>query len=417
MSMNRNCYRFFLTVYPVVCLLLFPILVNAQDTTSKSNLVPVEDIGDFARRILHKKVDSAKAANKKKVAILPSIGYNPSLGFFIGAKIAGVKQLGDPENTKLSAFGMEALITSKGVITVQARHNVFRAANKWNLQGNWQFSKFLIVDYGIGTGNKDYETKSDSSFPIKFNFIRLGEEVYRKIGKDLYAGVGITFNIRTKIDDEKLETLHSSPHQRYSLRNGFDTLKYSSNGLLFGLQYNTREHPLRSYGGAYAEVDFRFNPEWLGSSKNSIQFYYDFRKYIGLSKKNPEHVLAFWFTASFKLSGTIPYLELPATGADMYNRSGRAYTIGRFRGPSYSYYETEYRFPITRNKLLSGVAFFNLQTASDDLGKKIFQFWEPGGGAGLRILLQKQSRSTLCADYAIGKYGSRGFFFGLNEVF
>ncbi|HEY9259895.1 MAG TPA: hypothetical protein VIP81_18125, partial [Chitinophaga sp.] len=167
----------------------------------------------------------------------------------------------------------------------------------------------------------------------------------------------------------------------------------------------------------YAVFNFRFNTTWLGSSKNSIQFNYDFRKYIGLSKKNPEEVLAFWSLASFKLNGTIPYLELPATGYDIYNRSGRAYTIGRFKGPSYAYYESEYRFPITRNKLLSGVAFFNIETASDGMGKKLFQYWEPAGGAGLRILLQKKSRSTICFDYAKGKYGSGGFFFGLNEAF
>ena len=91
--------------------------------------------------------------------------------------------------------------------------------------------------------------------------------------------------------------------------------------------------------------------------------------------------------------------------------------IGRFKGPSFSYFESEYRFPITRNKLFSGVAFINLQTASDDLGKKIFQYWEPAAGGGLRILFQKQSRSTVCIDYVKGKYGSSGWFFGLNEVF
>jgi hypothetical protein len=391
--------------------------LHAQDTTLKTNVVPVEDIGDFARRILNKKPDTTKAAKKSNVAILPSIGYNPSLGFLIGAKVSGLKQLGDPANTNLSSFGLEALITSKGVITLQARHNVFKAANKWNIQGNWQFSKYLVADYGVGTGNKDYITKSDSAFPIKFNVIRSTEGAYRRIGKHFYAGLGVTFNIRTKIDDEKLDSLGSTPHQRYSQRNGFDTTKYNSNGLVFGFQYNTRDHPLRSYSGSYFEIVLRVNPEWMGSSKKSTQLYYDLRKYIGLSKKNPEHILAFWLIASFKLSGTIPYLELPATGSDLYNRSGRAYTISRFKGPSYTYWESEYRFPITRNKLLSGVAFFNLQTASDDLDKKVFACWEPGGGAGLRILLKKDSRSTICFDYARGRYGSSGLFFGLNEAF
>ena len=110
--------------------------------------------------------------------------------------------------------------------------------------------------------------------------------------------------------------------------------------------------------GSDVEVVLRYNPEWMGSSKNSLQWYYDVRKYIGLSKRNPAHVLAFWSFASFILDGDIPYLELPATGADLYNRSGRAYTISRFKGPDFVYGESEYRFPITRNKLLSGVAFF-----------------------------------------------------------
>ena len=138
---------------------------------------------------------------------------------------------------------------------------------------------------------------------------------------------------------------------------------------------------------------------------------------MSLSKKNPEHVLAFWHIGSYLIDGIVPYLALPATGYDLYNRSGRGYTIGRFKGLSFSYFESEYRFPITKNKLFSGVAFMNVQTASDDLGKNLFQYWDPAAGVGLRILFQKQSRSTVCIDYVRGKYGSQGWFFGLNEVF
>jgi hypothetical protein len=127
-------------------------------------------------------------------------------------------------------------------------------------------------------------------------------------------------------------------------------------------------------------------------------------------------VLAVWHWASYMLSGSVPYLDLPGTGSDAYYRMGRGYTISRVKGPSYAYFETEYRFPITANHLLSGVCFVNLQTASDDLGKKIFQNWEPAAGTGLRILFQKQSRSTICIDFAKGR-GSSGIFFGLNEAF
>jgi hypothetical protein len=119
------------------------------------------------------------------------------------------------------------------VITAQARHNVFTTGNKWNFQGNWQLSKFLINDYGIGTGNKDYITDGDSADLIRFTFIRLTEKVYRKISSHWFAGGGISFDIRFNIDDEQLKSYPSSAHLRYSLRNDFDSSKYSANGFFY----------------------------------------------------------------------------------------------------------------------------------------------------------------------------------------
>ncbi|HJS54244.1 MAG TPA: hypothetical protein VJ765_06860, partial [Chitinophagaceae bacterium] len=144
---------------------------------------------------------------------------------------------------------------------------------------------------------------------------------------------------------------------------------------------------------------------------------YDLRKYWSLNKKNPEHVIAIWHWASYKLSGSLPYLEMPSTASDVDGRSGRAYTFSRFKGPSFAYFETEWRLPITKNKLISGVCYINFQSASDDFNRKVFEVWEPGGGVGLRILFQKQNRTTLCVDLAKGKYGSKGLFFGLGEAF
>jgi hypothetical protein len=392
--------------------------LRAQEVVSADSTAPnVVDGEDLLKKLFRIKPDSTKTKKPSNVALLPSIGYNPSFGFVFGAKISAIKQFGDGSTTDLSAFGLEGSYSTNGIITVQARHSVFTAGNKWNLTGNWQLSKFLITDYNIGTGNKNYITGSDSAFPITFTYIRFTEKIYRKIANNLYAGGGVSFNVRENIVDEKLETLNSTPHYRYSMRNGFSPTKYSANALLFGFSYNTKEHPLRSYGGWYTDFTFAVSQEWLGSTKNAVQFFYDIRKYVSLSKKNPEHVLAFWHMASYKLSGSVPYLALPATGYDLYNRSGRGYTIGRFKGLNFAYFESEYRFPITSNKLISGVTFVNVQTADDDLVKKIFQYWEPAVGVGLRLLFKKSSRSNICIDYVRGKYESRGWFFGLNEVF
>jgi hypothetical protein len=400
----------------------------AQDLEGSAQTLSVRDMGDVFRAIFNKKTDSSKMKDPSGLSILPSIGYNPSFGFVLGAKAAVGLQRGDPATTAYSTIGLEALVTSKGILTAQAIHNVFTENNKFNLQGNWQLSRFGIVDFGVGSGSGSKEgqgfifneypvNKSDSSFPIKYTYIRLNEKIYRKVAPFVFVGGGISLNIYRNIDDEKSTDSTFTPHKVYSIEYGYDPDKYSANGLLVALQYNTREHPIRSYGGIYADVNLRFNQTWIGSTTNAIQFQYDIRKYWSLSDRNPEHVFAVWHWASYLLSGDLPYLEMPSTGSDNYKRSGRGYTIGRFKGPSYGYIETEYRFPITRNKLLSGVAFFNAQSSSNANDKNLYKSWDKGAGVGLRILFKKQTRSTLCIDFSKGQYGSSGIFFGLNEIF
>jgi len=411
---------------------VFPLLMLANSLSFEANAqkdsVPPKDVGDIFQKIFKKTPDTLKPPKTSNFVILPTLSYNPSFGFMIGAKVTGGKQFGDPQHTIYSIFGLEGVYTTKGIISLKARHNLFTEENKWNFQGDWQVSKFGVTDYGLGTGNTTYGTggfiineypikDEDSAYPIKYNNIRLFERLYRKVAPHVYVGGGLSFDIFRSIEDIEKINGKITPHEVYSLAKGFDEENYSLNGLLVALQYNTREHPTRSYGGIYADISLKFNQEWLGSTKNSVQLQYDYRQYWSLSKRNPEHVIALWHWASYKFGGTVPYLALTGTATDTYNRGGRGYTLGRFKGPSYAYFETEYRFPITANKLLSGVAFFHLQTASDALEKNIFQSWESGVGTGLRILFQKRSRTTMCIDLAKGRYGSWGMFFGLNEAF
>lgn len=407
----------------------FSIGSIAQDSPSVMKKDTV-DIGDIWRSIFKKKANEEKKQKKAEMAILPTISYNPSFGLLVGGSIDAGTTFGKKPKTIYSTFTLSASVTTKGDASGTIRHNIFTPGNHWNLQGNWQVTTMGIVDYGMGTGQpkegyqsrgivlNEFPTKnSDSSFPMKYNLVRIIEKAYRQVGEHLFVGGGLGFNMYWNILDERHDEGVNTPHLRYSERNGFDTMQYSANGFVLALQYNSREHPVRSYGGFYADVNVLLNRTLLGSTKNSAVVMYDLRKYFSLSKKNPENVLALWHWASYKLGGTLPYLEMPGTAHDTYGRTGRGYTYGRFKGPSFAYFEAEWRFPITRNKLISGVCFYNLQTASDDLNKKIFQYWEMAGGVGLRILFVKANRTNLCVDFAQGNYQSRGLFFGTTEVF
>lgn len=431
----KHCTLFFLSI-----LLFTSISALAQVDTLKvdslagntvvankhadSTLNKQYDFGNLVHDIFRrgKPIDSNKKSSG--ITIVPNISANPTIGFQIGIKAVAGKVLGSEPNTFMSVAATSASITTKNIIYFYLSHNVFTPGNRWNLQGSLVAAKTVIPDFGMGIGVTDHSSAENEVLtnPDRKGYVLHGlyynfrEKVYKQVVDNLFVGAGVSFEIRRSIEN-KYTTSNLTPYNIYSDRYGFDRSNYSSNGLLFNIQYTTRDNQNRAYKGIYADAGIRANQTWLGSSKNALLLSLDFRKYWSLSQRNPEHVIAWWQWGSYLLNGALPYFELPGTAKDPGSRSGRGYTVAYFKGTQYYYSEVEYRFPITRNKFLSGVVFGNIQTANNDLNVKLFQHWQPGGGAGLRILFNKATRTNLCLDYAFGNYGARGFFLGLNEAF
>jgi len=397
----------------------------------RTGKVPVEnlntqyDVGDLFRDIFHPHQQPDPLRKRSGITIIPNIAANPSIGFQGGIKaVAGIK-LGNDPKTLMSVAATSASITTKGIIYFYLNHNIFTNSNKWNIQGGLVIAKTLTPDFGVGIGHAAGQGEEDLIFTnpsrkayvlhsLYFNF---REKVYKEILQGLFLGAGVSFDIRSKIEDRITAANKLTPSIIYNQRYGFSQDKYMANGLLLSVQYTTRDNQNRAYKGIYVDAGFRANQTWIGSTKNALQFTTDFRKYFSLSHRNPEHVIAIWNWGSYLISGAVPYLELPGTGRDPGFRSGRGYTVTYFKGTKYNDTEVEYRFPITRNKFFSGVTFFSMQTANDEISTKLFRQWQPGGGAGLRVLFNKATRTNLCLDYAFGKYGRKGFFLGLNEAF
>jgi hypothetical protein len=128
------------------------------------------------------------------------------------------------------------------------------------------------------------------------------------------------------------------------------------------------------------------------------------------------NVLAFWSYNVFTLSGNPPYLDLPGTGTDTYNNTGRGYVYDRFIGKKMIDLEAEFRYHITRNGLLGGVLFANAESLSE-MNSNQFQVISPAAGIGLRIKFNKFSNTNVGVDFAVGVHGSQGFYGNLGEVF
>ena len=389
------------------------------------NLNKQYDFGDLTRNILHphKKADTLHKGSG--FTIVPNVAANPTIGEQLGIKAVAGKRLGNDPNTLLSVGATSASITSKGIIYFYINHNIFTPGNKWNFQGNIVVSKTVTPDYGYGIGrdfestSAAYRTLADPAhkvYPIHSYYLNVREKAYKEVAKGLFVGAGMSFEIRRKI--AMSDTVNNgTPLSVYNNQHGFPQDHYAADGFLFNVEYTTRDNPNRAYKGIYFDAGFRINQTWVGSTKNSVQFTTDFRKYISLSESSPETVLALWNWGSYLLSGTIPYLELPGTARDGAFRSGRGYTTQYFKGTEFNDTEAEFRFPILANKFISGVVFGSMQSGNDENGTKLFQVFQPGYGGGLRVLFNKATRTNLALDYAFGRFGNKGFFLNLNEAF
>jgi hypothetical protein len=400
-------------------------IVAGKGPRPVDNLSAQYDVGDLARDIFHPNQQPDPLQKRSGITVIPNVAANPTIGFQIGIKaVAGLKLGSDPK-TLMSVAATSASVTTKGILYFYLTHNAFTNGNKWNLQGSLVAAKSVTPDFGIGIGHGAGESEADKvlsngsrkGYVLKSLYFNFREKLYKEVFENVFVGAGASFEIRRKIEQKGIAASTLTPYKVYSDRYGFDQNNYMSNGFLFSVQYTSRDNQNRAYKGIYADAGFRANQTWIGSSKNALQFTTDLRKYVSISKRNPEHVIAFWNWGSYLISGAVPYLELPGTGRDPGSRSGRGYIVTYFKGTKYNYSEVEYRFPITRNKFLSGVTFFHMQTANNELDTKLFRQWQPGGGGGLRILFNKATRTNLCLDYAFGKFGQKGFFLGLNEAF
>lgn len=378
---------------------------------------------------------------KNYISFLPFIGYGPANGFMIGAAVS-VSQLTAPPPTKISSGMLNLQITTKEQFIINARTKIYLKNNKWFLQGDWRFMLFSQPTYGLGINNSGGnqwllainelpENSAPLAEPMRFNYFRFYEDVVRQVGdRNLYLGLGIAIDNHSAIKDEKLDidtsdgTKYITNHYAYSVVRDFDPGHYITSGFNLNILTDTRDVIANPYAGYYASLSLRFNPKISRSSQTSWLANYDIRYYWSLSKVRQRHLLAFWSWGTFKLGGEVPYLALPSIGWDTYNRSGRGYIQGRYRGLNMIYVEAEYRFPLSKNGLFGGVAFLSSTLASSyDLNtaysseQKLFDKAAPAMGIGFRLKMDKIARVNLTVDYAVGLDKSHGIYFSMQEAF
>lgn len=366
--------------------------------------------------------------NNFSILPLPAIAYNPANGWMFGIAAASSWFMGNPENTHQSSLIFNLLYTTKKQWIISSKSNVFLADDKWNLIGDWRYFISSQPTYGLGSSSPNELEVIDGGQlrgeqQMDFNLIRFHETLLRRINTTkFYIGLGYHLDIHNKIYTYS-EDLPDGQFQfvadEYNESLGFATDKYTLSGISLNAIMEDRDVAVSPYGGSYAMISYKINPSFLGSDQSSSSLLMDYRHYFNLSETRKRHIIAAWVMGNFLVSGNMPYMNLPAIGWDMFGRSGRGYSQGRFRGENMAYSELEYRFPLHRNKdLFGGTVFVNAASFSSKIdNEQLFNKFNPGYGLGLRLMINKEKRTTITADYAFGKKGNSGFYLNINESF
>jgi outer membrane protein assembly factor BamA len=370
--------------------------------------VDLVDVGrSFLRGSKSKRMDTVKQkSGKLHISALPVAGYTLQTGFAGVLSSNFAFYTSEHSEANLSSVLTSITYSQYQQIIFPIQADIWTKGNKYNIVTDWRYLKYPSLSYGLG-GN----TSADSGYNIDYGYLRLHQAVMKHISHDLYLGIGYDFDYFWNIREVNPPVGKVTDFEKYGL-----TSSSMSSGISLHFLYDSRRNQINPENGGYFSVAYRPNFTWLGSDANWQSLILDFRRYIQFPGTT-HNVLAIWnydwFTPG---GGNPPYLLLPSTGWDAYSNTARGYIQGRFRSKNMLYLESEYRFGITPNGLLGGVVFANAQSFSQP-GSGQYEYIAPGYGAGIRISLNKFSRTNLCVDYGWGTHGSGGFFVNLGEVF
>jgi surface antigen Omp85-like protein len=376
------------------------------------------DVTDIIRKLRHKDSGGSESSDDYRQpmrAFAPVIGAKPSSGVIVG--VAGNVGFfrGDPATTHISSSVASVTVTSKKQAGINAHTTMFGRGDRWLIELDHRFQWTSQETFGLGT-----DTASSSGEVVRYDFYRLYQSVYHRVRPHLFAGGGLYFDSHADVepDEGREDQWTQSAYYEYSTANSLPLDTQISAGPSVEIIWDRRDSFINPSHGWFGRASYRMLLNgFLGGDSGWEKVNLDARTYLPISADRRQK-LAIWAYADLVVDGVAPYFDLPSTAGDSYSRSGRGYAEGHFRGEKLAFLELEYRAPLTRNDLLGVVAFANATTVGNrQAGEALFDRFAPGGGVGIRLLLNKRSKTNLAFDFGLGEKGNRGVYLTVQEAF
>ena len=411
-----------ISVAVVLCLWAGPVAAQtpspdpapAPPVAGADDEVKQMDVVDVLRRI-RGKPDPPEDPGSAMLVISPVIGARPVAGAFVGVAGNVAFRMGTPETTRISSAVGSFTVSTSRQVSLTAKTTAFGSEERWRLETDYRLQWTSQEMFGLGM-----PPPLDDAQLTRFDYLRAYQAVYREVVPFLHVGGGLYFDrhadVRPDQDDDPRWA--DSPYVAYSTANGFPLDTQTSAGFGGEVVWDSRDNFINPDKGMLARGGYKLLiDDFLGGDSTWGRVNLDLRAYRAV-RRSPAHKLAMWLYADVAAHGTAPYFQLPSTANDTYTRSGRGYAEGHFRGEKLAFAELEYRGRLTANGLLGMVVFANATSVADtSTGQALFDRAAPGGGAGLRLLMNKRSKTNIAFDVGFGERGNRGIYLAIQEAF
>src|SRR5450432_1416649 len=392
--------------------LIIPFCLSAQTPWKYLPVDSLTDLTEIVNHILHKDSKKDQADRKKnhiQIGVFPAIGYTLQTGFAAVVSANAViykKHHSAKDSTSLPSIVAGSISYSqKEQIILPLQATLYFNNNKTILVSDWRYLKYPTYTYGLGMNTTPQDTTK-----LDYQYFKFHTTLFFQVHPGVFIGAGYILDYFWDIEEKHPKPGNITDFQKY----GFDSTSFSS-GISLNLLRDTRDNPINAYRGSFLNLAIIPRFQFLGSNANWTSLLLEYRTYIRFPA-NTNNILALWSYNWLTLSGTPPYLMLPSTGWDKTFNTGRGYVQGRFRSNNMLDAEAEYRIQLSRNGLFGMVVFTNFESFSE-INTWQFGSPAPAGGLGLRIKLNKYSRTNIAIDYGWGRQGSKGFFVNLGEAF
>ncbi|WP_432712013.1 BamA/TamA family outer membrane protein [Pedobacter sp.] len=351
-------------------------------------------------RLLSNEIDTTR---KSSFIPIPVLGYSQESGFEFGVGTLYSTYMDRSDSLNRSSnFSALGSVSTKKQYNFTLRSDIYTAANKYHLIGEFKIKRTPFNYYGIGNDTK--ESQENKVLENQFKILLEGE---KSLLKNTYTGVSVGF--------EHYKFTDRTPGGIFSAEPSLAG-KDGGHVLFVGLSQsldtrNSNNYPTK---GFFGRVTYQYAPNVFTKSDFSIsQIKVKVSNFFPLANRLVLGVNGIFHTVQGE---NTPFYLLPQMGND---EMMRGYYRGRYRDENLLTAQTELRYRFTNR---FGVVAFAGAGRVYQNGDFNFKGLKPNYGAGARYFYDPAKGLSIRLDYGVGKkepFEKRqsGFYISLAEAF